>query len=448
MNKFLIFFLFFNSFAFTQTLEGIVKDEISGVPLSGVHISSSELITNTYSDTEGRFSITTKPTISLRDSIFFSTVGYRSEKFSFGELKAVNFEVLLTPVTEELREVNVNSGRALKPSIKFSTLPEMESGVYDFGSVVAGDKIFVIAGDASFIEDPIREEQERKMGMISFEDLQKASQRNFTMETFSDKIQVYDLKQNEWTVHPIPVRRRAGHSAVVEGNKVYIMGGKNRQLAGKKEFLDDKIEIFDLEKDSLVLDHVNPHQAIDATAFVYKGNIMVLGGSLRINRIGNKVFTDAVHLLNLQSGLWFEAGKMTVGKETVGVRVNDEFYLIGGNDGRNVKKIEVLNLKTGLWDERLRLPQAFKNPAVTAHAGTIYIYEKGNFSTYDTQTGELQNFDIDLKVEGPGLHYANGKLYLFGGYIENVYSRSPESHCYSIDLNEFNTTAFSNVAQQ
>lgn len=441
MKKILLLFLFCTSFTFAQNHKGGVFDKNSNSPLQGVHVSSTAILSNTFTATDGTYFITLKKGATPADSISFTSVGYDQSRISIQDLKATDFNVLLSPATGQLREVNIRTSRPLKTALKYRELAEMGTAVYDFASVIADGKIYVLAGDASFLEDPIQDEVNRRMGMVTLEDIVRASGRDFTLDGYSGKVQVYDIKEDKWQDAPFKIRKRAGHTAVLHENKIYILGGKNLQMAGRKEFLDDKIEILDLEKDTLIIDHVNPHQAIDAAAFSYNGNLMVLGGSLKVNKIGNKIFSNEVHMLNLQSGLWFKAGKMKSGKETLGIRVEDELFLIGGNDGRFLSKTEVLNLRTGLWEQRADLPVAVKDPAVAAHNGIIYIYERSNFFTYNTKTGELQNFRIDLDIEGPGMQFSNGKIYLFGGHTGNDYTRSPVNKCYSIDLKEFETTA-------
>ncbi len=448
MRKNLILFLFFTSISFAQNFNGVVKNKVSDAPLEGVHISSKAIRSNTFTHVDGTFTVTLKNGYSREDSISFTSVGYEKLRVSISDLIERKFIVLLTPATEYLREVNIHTSKPLKQSLKYEKLAEMEAAVYDFASVVAGDKIYVVAGNASFLEDPIQDEINRKMGMVSLTDIIRASQRDFTLEVYSSRVQVYDLTQNKWSTAPVQVRKRAGHTAVMHDKKIYILGGKNLQPAGRKEFKDNTVEIFDLQKDSLVTDPVNPHMAIDASAFTYKENLMILGGSLRVNKIGKKIFSDEVHMLNFETGLWFNAGKMTSGKETVAVRVQNELYLIAGNDGRYLDNIEVLDLVTGRWENRANLPMTLKDPAVTVHNGIIYIYEKGNFLTYNTRTRELKRFDIDLKIEGPGMQYADGAIYLFGGYEGNDYTQRPVKDCFNVSLEEFENTAVLSYTRQ
>ena len=47
----------------------------------------------------------------------------------------------------------------------------------------------------------------------------------------------------------------------------------------KIEYLDETVEIYDIHRDTLLTDPVNPHQAASAAAFVYDDKLIVMGGS-------------------------------------------------------------------------------------------------------------------------------------------------------------------------
>lgn len=57
------------------------------------------------------------------------------------------------------------------------------------------------------------------------------------------------------------------------------MGGKRFSTNRKIEYLDETVEIYDIHRDTLLTDPVNPHQAASAAAFVYDDKLIVMGGS-------------------------------------------------------------------------------------------------------------------------------------------------------------------------
>lgn len=68
------------------------------------------------------------------------------------------------------------------------------------------------------------------------------------------------------------------------------------------EYLDEKIEIYDLEQNRVVTDNVNPHPAINFASFVYQNNLVVMGGSVKKVSDDHRVYTKKAHMLNLDTG--------------------------------------------------------------------------------------------------------------------------------------------------
>jgi len=68
------------------------------------------------------------------------------------------------------------------------------------------------------------------------------------------------------------------------------------------------------------------------------------------------------------------------------------------------------------------------------------VFENGKIQTYNTETKEVKAYLIDLALKSCELFYANNKLYLFGGFMQEDYALSPSPDLYSIDLNEFKRT--------
>ena len=435
----LIILLFLSSLSFSQTVDGVVKNMETGEPLEGVHIISSGIKNTTISEETGKFIVHLKEGYSSKDSIFFSSVGFVSRGISLAELKAKN-EVFLIPAVEELKEVDLSSQKILNKKLRFSELAPMNNGVYSFGSVVVGNKIYVVAGDASILEEPIKEEMARSLGNRGIAEIINSSMADFSMPRYSEDIQVYEPEKDEWTTLAETVIKRAGHNVILHEDRIYILGGKRLVRSGQKVLLADKIEILDLGKDTLLLDHVNPHQSSGAAAVIHNGDLLVMGGSVRIDKRRLKEFTDDIHLFNFESGAWFRAGKLPVGKETNSVIIGNKLYTIGGNDRNWLNTVESLNLGTGKWETEAKLPHSPKDPAVVANGDLIYIYERGRIHTFDTAEKEMKTYSIDLKVEGPNVHILNDQLFIIGGYDQNGYKIKPLTGSYKVDLIEFNKT--------
>lgn len=439
MKQITLLFFLLSCFSYSQSIEGLVLDKENEQPIEGVHITSAALLKNTYTNEQGKYMLHLKSNFSNRDTLYFSAIGYSTTSITIANLRTNDNKVILTPNSETLNEVNIISAKNLKPKIDYRKLAAMEIPVHSFASIMTDNKIYVIAGNRSIEQDEMKKEIVNRIDP-SLEDIIKASQRNFNWENFSNAIQIYDITQDKWESSGLEVRKRDLHNVNLIGNRLFISGGRNLSKNRRFEYLDAKIEVIDLQNDNILIDHTNPHQALGAASFNYKGDLLILGGSIKKNKIGTKIFSDKIHLYKSETGLWYEVGKMPNPKETRGVLIDDKIYLVGGFINAPLKEIESFDLITGAWRKEAQLFRASKDPAVTHHDNILYIYDYGKITTYHTGTGELKEYRIGLNLQGATMYYANNKLYLVGGYRENEYLKKPSSECYSIDLSEFHLT--------
>mgnify|MGYP000867150210 CR=1 FL=1 len=226
----------------------------------------------------------------------------------------------------------------------------------------------------------------------------------------------------------------------IPNNKLYVFGGKTLSTNRKREYLDDKIEVFDLKTQQIIIDNTNSHQAINFAAFAYQDNIIVMGGSIKLKNNGEKIYSDKSHLYNITSGYWYELPKMTKAKEVNGIIIKSKTYLIGGFNNYPLTEIESYDLITEKWEKEGDLFYGIENPALTYHNDTIYIFNEDKIMTYNIKTRILNEYKIDLNIKNAQIHYYKNNLYIVGGIIEDYYSKTPSSGLYSINLNEFYKT--------
>ncbi|NOY47331.1 MAG: galactose oxidase, partial [Chlorobi bacterium] len=224
-------------------------------------------------------------------------------------------------------------------------------------------------------------------------------------------------------------------------NKIYIIGGIRLSTNREFYYLDDKIEVFDLKTQTIIIDNTNPHQATNFASFIYDNNIIVMGGSVKLKNNGKKLFTNKSHIYNLESGYWYQLKDMSEAKEVKGVLIKNKIYLIGGFNIKPLKEIESYNLTTGKWEREGELFSPIAIPALAYHNNFIYIYNNKKICTYNIETKELTEYLIDLPFKSSELYYFDDKLYILGGYFENEYSKTPSRNLYSIHLSEFKKTA-------
>jgi hypothetical protein len=426
-----IIFVFSSYISFAQNARGMVLEEVSKKPLAGVSVFINKTGIGTTTNEYGEFHLKYPAEKNRNDTLFFSSVGYTSKKMTFSELKENGYVVLLAESIQVLDEVTIISDRKLKLQVGYNRLAPLKDGLYSFGSVLIGDKIYVIGGDES-------NEDGRGYKSLSFVGNNLKMNSYFSWQNYTEKLQEYDISSDKWTTSSLKFSKRAYHSINYYNGKIYVLGGKRLSRNRQLEYLDEKIEIYDISHNSIFVDKTNPHQAANFASFVYNDNLIVIGGSTKLNLNEEKEYTAKVHLLNLKSGYRYELNDMPVAKETKGVLSNNIIYLIGGFNMKPLEEIETFNLATAEWKTVGQLFYGVERPAVAYNDNIIYIFEEGRIQTYNTVTKELNMFSIDLPLKSSELFYSNNKLYIVGGFVVYETSIKPSSDVYSIDLSEFN----------
>jgi len=435
-----LLFLFTIQFSFAQYIKGTVSDGTTKKPLKNVHVYIKNKEQVTLTNTFGKFRLNLSSQIKFNDTIFFSFIGYKTQKLIYSKNKK-NYSVSLVKNALKLDNVALVWERKLKPRLHYKKLTSMKRGLFSFGSLLKDDKIYVIGGAASIIVDEMKKsfdyDPENFEAMVLSGRL-KAN--NFTRQFYRGDLYIYDIKLDSWEVTDKKFSKRAHHNLNNYGDKFYVIGGKTLSMGRKYEYLADKIEVFDKNNKNIIIDGTNPHQAVDFASFTYDDNIIVMGGSIKKNKNEVKEYTNKVHLYNLKSGLWYELTTMPSAKETNGVLIDNKVYLLGGFKEKPLTEIESFDLISGKWEKEGDLFNGMSSPAIAHKKEVVYLFDGGKIVTYNIKTNELKQYLIDLDLKFSKLYYANNKLYILGGFRENSYSFFPSRALYSIDLNEFETT--------
>lgn len=113
--KLLFLLLFITNLSSAQDLKGTIKDKHSGDILIGVSIKGASH--SNYSDGNGKFILWG---IKLGDTITFSSIGYREEKYIVGNSNLDNLVIYMEQTAILLDEVKINPLRNYKAdSLKF-----------------------------------------------------------------------------------------------------------------------------------------------------------------------------------------------------------------------------------------------------------------------------------------------------------------------------------------
>lgn len=448
MKKLLYIVILLPFFANAQTASGIIKSKIGNLPIEDTNVYALQTRVGTLTNKKGEFSFNK---VKENDTLQVSHVGYITTKIAITDLKKSNYIISLEEDIETLKNVTINDNRwsKLKSKLDFTKLSSLEYGIYSFGSVVANGKIYLVGGDNSdqwnvlttikgknIGGDPTRFDDPGFKNRYFEEIAGDPAERIF----FKGNLFTYDPKTDLWEKSNQSFKKRAYHSVNFHNNTLYILGGKRTPLAKKREYLDNEIEVFDLNTNKIAIDKTNPHKAVNFASFTYKDNIIVMGGSIRSTESGIKTFTDQVHLYNLTSGLWYELTKMPVAQEVKGILIGDKIFTIGNTDIRSFSEIQSFDLTNESWKPEATLLSRLEKPAITYNGDIIYIFEDGKLLVYNTESKLIKEYYINLELKSAAMHFINDKLYIIGGYDFSNYYSSPSSKTYSISLDEFETT--------
>ncbi|KFF15909.1 Kelch repeat-containing protein [Flavobacterium hydatis] len=439
MKKLILISIFFPAVLIAQNIKGIVIDKTNNTPIEDANVFVKQLNTRSLTNEKGEFKLVVSGKIQETDTLYISHIGYIAKKVPFTELKLNNSIISLDPEVEILNGVTVTKNRSLKSKIAYTKLAPLKYAISSFGSVLKDNKIYVIGGDASFESDAFKKAKYTKAD-FTLNDYIEELRKQMTLKLYSNKLLIYDIKTDSWETSKIKFRKRAYHNLNFYNNTIYVLGGKSSSANGKFEYLDNKIEVFDINKGSITIDDTNPHQAADFASFTYNDNIIVMGGSVKMTENGIKEYSKKAHSYNISSGYWYELPDMLTAKETEGVLIGNKIYLIGGFNGKPISEMESFDLTTEKWQTEGELFYGLSKPAVTYNDSIIYILENEKIFTYNILTKQLKEYLISLPLKAAEMFYSDNKLYLLGGYTENDYSRSPSSNNYSIDITEFENT--------
>lgn len=431
-----LFFIVSLSFGTVAQNKGVITDEQTQEPLSGVNISlvSSKQVL-AVSDEDGTYSIPAKFTLNDKDSIRFSHIGYNTQTILLSDLKKKNFIMKLSGDVQSLSMVTVSTKTEPQMWLEYEEMSPMKIPVYGFGATMVDGKVYVIGGD----------ETETTAAFLG--------ESGFNRQSNSNRMQLYDIENDTWTLSNQQFTKRAYHNVLHHDGKLYILGGKRLAKNPRLEYLNENIEIYNIRKDTIITDKNNPHQAVNFASVVFDNNILVMGGSIKLYRkdvLETKIYSNKAHLLDLKTGYWYELDNMPEAKETKSIVIGNILYTIGGRKHNSLKEICTYNISTGEWAVETELPRITERPAMAYNDDIIYIFEMAEITTYNIRTKALNTYSIDLPLMHSEMFCHDGMLYIMGGVVGSEPSQGfiidagrtlqPVSGVYRIDLNEFKKT--------
>lgn len=415
MKLFIVFFLvvYCATVSKAQT-KGLVTDGDSRLPLSGVNIYlQKDSVGISTTNNNGYFDSNLLNKFNANDTIVFSYIGFFPVRLTLKELECLGYQVQMHVSFQQLSEVTVQS-RYRRKFGNYKSLKSLPRGVHSFGSIIKDGKIYIYSGIETLtfsIPTPFRD-----------------------IEYLSDKMFIYDIATDIWTKSVHKFIPRYCHTAVYYKGKVFIIGGKAFSTNHKLEYTEPRIEVYDMDKDTVYIDNINPHQAADPITFIYNDCLYVMGGTVKKNK-----FSSKIHVLDLKTGVWYDTG-IDIPKERrdnmKGVLIGETVYFFGGYSTASMWKVRSYNLQTGVWKDLCDLKEGVIYPGLAVNGNLIYIYEKTILQTYNIRTNMIDACYFTEGSDNSGLFYNDGKIYIVGGHQQD--GRNPVNN--KDDTSNKNTT--------
>ncbi|MCC9073381.1 carboxypeptidase-like regulatory domain-containing protein [Flavobacterium sp. F-65] len=441
MKKLILIFTLLPFFSIAQGMKGIVFSKKNNLPIENTNVFALSSKVGTITNLKGEFTLNIDPKFADNEVIEFSHIGYTTTRFSLSYLINQHLNIFLEEDIQNLSGVTIIANPNLKSKLPFNKLSPSKKSTFSFGSFLKDGKIHIVGGEASFKTDQLAKGRAQKAD-YNLTDYLKDAGNNPKFLYYRGNYSIYNTKTDTWEFTKTKLKKRAYHNIHYYNNSIYVLGGK-RMFVNKEtswEYLEDKIEVFDIEKQTIKIDNTNPHQAVNFASFVYNDNIIVMGGSVKMTDEGKKDFTNKVHLYNIPSGYWYELTNMPIAKEATGILIDNKIYLIGGDNGKPMTSIETFDLVTEKWQTEGELFSGLLRPAIATDGNMIYVFENQIMYTYDLKSKQLKEYEINLDMKYSAMYYDNNKLYVLGGLIEKNFTKKPSDDVFSIDISDFKTT--------
>lgn len=415
-----------------------VLDGKNDTPLVGVNVIA---VKSTVTDEEGFFHLENIGVLSDSDTITLSHIGYETKKMVGYEMKRERV-IYLIPRSYLIEEISVSKEKFKYESVVYEALTPLKYGVYSFGATLVGDSIFVIGGDATIKDE---------------------SYSHYIYKHNSGKLQIYDIKNDCWSVSKTKFSNRANHNIHYAKGKIYVLGGKRLSPNPEKEYLNDLVEVYDIQQELLLSSNSNPHQAVDFASGLYEDAIIVMNGSIRKHK-DKKIYTHKVHLFDLNTGYWYEMDTVPCAYEATAIAVDSVLYQVGRVKNQAMGFINSYHFLSGIYRTEAILPFLLERPALAYNEEkrTLYIYERSMLLAYDLETKEICRYRIDLDLMYSQMVCKGNYLYIIGGKVLDEDSEFkkimgeefefpgevisvPSSSLFRVDVNTLASTKFNKV---
>jgi N-acetylneuraminic acid mutarotase len=233
----------------------------------------------------------------------------------------------------------------------------------------------------------------------------------FTPAGITNVIEKYNISTNTWSNFATSLSAKLYPSSVIVGDSLYLFNGNFTH-----KLYNNKMEVVNLSTGAVTYSTDNPNPAAAAGSAVWNKDIYVFGGS-----IDSVTYTNKVYKFNVTTQTWTRLADMPDAKQTKGEIINGKLYVIGGYNGRDSKRIDMYDIATDTWTNRLMLTDSMSAHSTAVFGSKIYILGDYNREThvasYDVNTNTYTVLSEANWVgrRNAGAVVVKGILYSMGG---------------------------------
>ncbi|NWL89547.1 hypothetical protein DMN77_18525 [Paenibacillus sp. 79R4] len=233
----------------------------------------------------------------------------------------------------------------------------------------------------------------------------------------------------EWTPRADLPEPRMGAAAVTVNGKIYVFGGasdSNQAFKGKKQ---KNTYEYDPSTNIWVKKTDMPTARAGLSAVVYNNKVYVIGGYLDVGTTLQR--TNKVEVYDPSTDTWTEVANMPTARSWASaVTFNDKIYVFGGGKNANsngtqntaLATVECYDPNTNEWTTKKDMPFTGNGAVAAVVQNKVYIFGGSDYSTgygsiyeYNPEQDKW-SFKMNSTVRnGNGIAVINDKVYLLGG---------------------------------
>ena len=241
-----------------------------------------------------------------------------------------------------------------------------------------------------------------------------------------NKVELSVMMQNlSWGILPSMLISRGWAGAVVEGGKVYVIGGCSSSKSQQFRNASNVLEVYDPKTNtweklaSMSMSRVGPAVAS------LNGKIYVFGGFNEYTWSAN----DTMEIYDISTNTWSFGPSMPTPRSWMkAVVLNNKIYVIGGVGCGYRRDVEIFDPATNTWEIGTPiLPRERYLHAVISYNNKIYVIGGDSWENdYDEVWDDIQEYDpitdiwikkkpMPAPASGLNTIAIDGKIYVFGG---------------------------------